>query len=312
MKLSPVSPEAARAGLRAIKTVCGGELTELEAGFVDGVQRHILNTSFDVAALEPIDAAELARVVPPGELRERMIGGMVIASCMDGEASPDELRRIEEFAKAFEISPAILKTGHHLANEQFVLARIDIARRALPGYKAAQIFREEGLPALVRQILPMLGVSNDALTAKYRALGEYPAGTLGRAYFEFITSNQFSFPGESHAGPEAIVTHDLLHVLGGYQTSAEEEVLVASFQAGCRREEPFHAMLFAIAQFHLGISIAPVSTPERLKADPEQMLEAFARGTRITRDMWGDFRPWEHFARPLADVRRELNIAKAC
>jgi hypothetical protein len=234
---------------------------------------------------------------------------MVIATLIDGDSSRDEMDLVESFAKALDVAPAILKTGKHLAADQLLLARIDIGRRALPGFKAQGVLREEGLPGLLRQILPMLGVANEATSARYRALGSYAAGTLGRAYFDFVTNNGFSFPGEAHAGPEVIVAHDVLHVLGDYGTSPEEEVLVAAFQAACHDTNQFHGLLFALAQFHLGIAMTPVSTPERLKADPEGMLKALARGAKVTRDMWSDFEPWDHFARPIADVRRELGIA---
>lgn len=310
MRFAAVPTDVAHAGLRALKTVCltDGVISPLEASFLDGVQRHIMGSTFDLEALAPITGEELARAVPPGELRERIVGGMVIASCIDGDASPAAMAVVEGLARALDVAPAILATGRHLAADRLMLARIDIGRRALPGFKIAGVLREEGLPGLIKQILPMLGVANAQTAARYRALGDAPAGTLGRGYFDFITDNQFSFPGEKHAGPEIIVAHDVLHVLGGYGTTAEEEVQVAAFQAGCHDEDQFHALLFVIAQFHLGISMTPVSTAERGKADPELMVKALARGAKIPRDMWSDFHPWDHFARPLDEVRRELNI----
>ncbi len=310
MTLAPVPHDVAHAGLRAVKSVCAlsGGIVPLETSFLDGVQRHLLGTSFDIDALEPIAPEELARLVPPGDFRERVVGGMVIASCIDGETSPEEMALIGKFADALGVDGGVLRTGGFLADKHLVLARIDIARRALPGFKAGQVLREEGLPALVKQVLPMLGVGNDETAARYRALEGSPAGTLGRGYWEFITTNQFSFPGEKHAGPEVIVLHDLIHVLGGYGTTPEEEVQVAAFQAGAHHANQFHGMLFALAQFHLGISIAPVSTPETMRADPELMVKALARGSKVPIDMWAAFRWWDHFPRPLDDVRRELRI----
>ncbi|NUP07501.1 MAG: hypothetical protein HOW73_15740 [Polyangiaceae bacterium] len=310
MRLSPVPSEVAHAGLRALKTVCAISrgIDPLEAQFIDGLQRHLLGTSFDIASLEPITGEELARAVPPGEFRERIIGGMVVAACIDGEASPAEIAVIEAFSKALDVDSPVLKTGRHLANQQLLGARVDIARRAMMGYKVRGVLREDGLPGLVRQMLPMLGVSNDDTAARYRALESYAAGTLGRGYYDFVTSNQFSFPGEKYAGPEIIVIHDVLHVLGGYGTTAEEEVQVAAFQAACHHVDQFHSLLFAIAQFHLGVQMAPVSPPEKLKADPELMMKAFARGAKVSRDVWAELVPWDNFARPIDDIRNELNI----
>lgn len=310
MSLSPVPHDVAQAGLRALKTICAVSkgIEPLEARFLDGVQRYLLGTDFDVDALAPIDGAELARLVPPGEFRERIVGGMVIASCIDGDVGRDEMAVVERLANALDVDSEVLRAGRHLAGEQLFLARIDIARRALPGYSAEKILRQEGLPALIKQILPVLGIPNEATAARYRALGAYGEGTLGRGYHDFIVANRFSFPGEKYAGPEAIVLHDTLHVLGDYGTSPEEEVQVAAFQAACHHANQFHTLLFAIAQFHLGISLAPVSSPERLKVDPALMMKAVARGAKVNRDMWADFAPWEHFSRNIDDVRRELGI----
>jgi len=310
MTLSPVPPDIALAGLRALKTVCSadGGITPLERGFIDGVQRHVLNLSADLDALAPIDGAELAQRVPAGEFRERVVGGLVIASTMSGESSTAEMAIIEGFARALGVKADVLRVGQHLAHHQFTLARIDIVRRALLGFKVKEVLHEGGVSGVIKQFLPMLGVENKALAARYRALESSPAGTLGRAYCDFVTANGFSFPGEPHAGPEIIVVHDVLHVLGDYATTPEEEVLVAAFQAGTHHADQFHQLLFAIAQFHLGLAIAPGSTPEKFKVDPPKMVEALMRGARVPKDYWAEFKPWDHFSRSLDEVRRELRI----
>lgn len=312
MKFSPIPEEVAHAGLRAMKSVCsvGDGLTRLERDFLDGLQRHLLHSSFDLDALEPITGAELEARIPPGEFRERLIGGLVIAATIDGDVSKGELELIEGYAKALSVSPVVLRTGQRLAHHQFTLAKIDIARRALPGFKVKEVVREEGLPAMLKQLLPLLGVEDRETASRYRALEHSGAGTLGRAYYDFVLGNGFSFPGEKHSGPEIIVLHDLLHVLGDYGTTPDEEVLVAAFQAGTHRGEPFHQLLFALAQFHLGLFVAPVSSPETLRAEPAKMLEALVRGARVPRDTWADFKPWDHFSRSLDELRAELGIER--
>jgi uncharacterized tellurite resistance protein B-like protein len=64
MELNTPSPEVARVGLRAMKSIAlaDGELHELERGMIDGAQRHVLKTCFDIDALESISAAELGEV----------------------------------------------------------------------------------------------------------------------------------------------------------------------------------------------------------------------------------------------------------
>ncbi|MDC3958931.1 hypothetical protein [Polyangium jinanense] len=310
MQLSPVPEHVAHAGLRALYTVCtaDGELSSLERSFPRGVQEHLLHSHVDLATLQAIAPDELARAVAPGEFRGRILTGVVIAACVDGSVTDDEVVVLDHFAAALELDPAPVRTARRLAKHQLFLARIDIARRALAGHKVRQTVREEGVMAMVAQLMPMMGIADPALAARYRALASSPEGTLGRGYFEFIESNGFSFPGEPGAGPEIIVVHDCLHVLGGFGTSPEQEIEVASFQAGCHGGEPLYGLLFGLAQYHLGVQVAPVAAAESMHADPARMMRAFARGCLVKRDMWSDFRPWEHFAKPLDALRAELNV----
>ncbi|AKF03151.1 hypothetical protein DB32_000300 [Sandaracinus amylolyticus] len=288
--------------------IADGELSALERAFLRGVQDHVLHSHVDLDALEPIATDALAAAIAPGAHRERVLAGAVIAACVDGRATDDEVDVLARLATALELDPAPVRTARRLAKRHLLLARVDIARRALAGHKVRQTVREEGVIAMVAQLMPMMGIADHALAARYRSLAASPAGTLGRAYFDFVESNGFSFPGEPGAGPEIIVVHDCLHVLGGYGTSPADEIEVASFQAGCHGGDPLYGLLFGLAQYHLGVQVAPVAPAESMHADPERMMRAFARGCRVERDMWSDFRPWDHFAKPLDALRAELNV----
>jgi hypothetical protein len=310
MQLSPVPPQVALAGLRALATVAraDGTFSPLEASFLDAVRTNVLRLDADVGQLPSITPEELAQAVPAGEFRQRILTGTVVMSCIDGSATEDEVAVIEAFARALGLDLAPVRTARKLAKEQLFLARIDIARRALPGHKARQAMREDGAVSLLQQFLPLMGHPDAALTAKYRALEAMPAGTLGRGYFDFIAGHGFTFPGEKGAGPEMIVVHDCLHVIGGYGTDPTDEIDVSSFQAGCHSGDPLYGLLFGLAQYHLGVQVAPVAAAESMHADPARMMRAFVRGTRVKRDMWSDFRPWEHFAKPLDALRAELGV----
>src|SRR5438105_3480760 len=103
MKLSQPPRAIAQAGLRALKTVvlADGELHDLERGFLEAVQSHVLHTDFDLAALTIIDGKELAELVPEGEYRERILRAAVMAALIDTEASPAELDIVDDYARAF-------------------------------------------------------------------------------------------------------------------------------------------------------------------------------------------------------------------
>ena len=181
MQLAAVPSDVAHAGLRALYSVAiaDGELSPLEASFIRAIQDNVLRSDVDLSQLTTITPAELAAIVPAGELRQRILTGAVITSCIDGKATEDEVGVIDAFAKALQLDLAPVRTARKLAKEHLVLARIDIARRSLPGFKARQTLREEGPIALAKQFVPTLGGHDDALTAKYRAARESARGNAG-------------------------------------------------------------------------------------------------------------------------------------
>ena len=102
--------------------------------------------------------------------------------------------------------------------------------------------------------------------------------------------------------------HDCLHVLAGYTTDSLEETQIASFQAGMLKNDPLFGLLFMLAQFQIGLQVTPITPAEKLVVDPQLMLEAFARGTRVNRDLCVDWIPERDFDRSVEELRREYNI----
>lgn len=314
MKLNPVPFEVAKAGLRTVKTVClagneGAQLTDLQADLIRGIQKYIVNVEIPLEDLTVISPMELALVVEEKEFRERILRSCIIAACIEGDMNANALRKLGEFASLFHVDMAPLSAAWELAKQNLLMARVAIVRKSLPGFKIKQTLKNEGLLALVKQFFPLLGMELPELTAKYRKLEKYPEGSLGREFINYLQKNSFSLPGEKGAGPEIIVLHDCLHILGGYGTSATEEIEVASFQAGCHSNDPIYGLLFGLAQYHLNVQMAPVAPSQKLQANPERMVAAFARGCKVNRDMWADFNPWEHFGQQVSTLRAELGIS---
>ena len=312
MHLNPVPTEIARAGLRALKTVChsspASTLTDLQTQFLMGVQKHILNSNFQVGSLEPITPSELATIVKEQEFKDRIIRACIVGACIDGTVDTPEVSLIEEFAEALQVDMKPVKTAWKLANQNLILARVDIIRKSLPGVKVKQLISNEGLLGTVKQFFPLAGIELPELTAKYKKLYDFPSGTLGKEFTNYLERNRFPYPGEKGAGPEPIVIHDWLHLLGNYDTTATEEIEVAAFQAGCQTNDPIYGILFGLAQYHLDVQMAPVAPSQKLQANPEKMVEAFARGCRVKRDMWTDFEPWDYFGKNVEDLRAEFGI----
>lgn len=148
----------------------------------------------------------------------------------------------------------------------------------------------------------------DSKTVDLEALGQLPEGTLGRAYAEFLTSrgltpDVFDGPPQAIADPRSAYvvqrlrqTHDLWHVVTGYDTDPASEVALQAFTFGQLRAPS--AAILATAGTLRGVGA--------VRALPRGVLEAFVAGRRaIAMAVFA----WEdHWATPLDEVRAMLRI----
>jgi tellurite resistance protein len=310
IKLPP--PELVPYGLRAMKMIAlaNGRFDDTERSLLATGQR-FFGTHVDVDSLAPIEPEELARHIVDPALRHQLVRGMIILSLVDGEATPDEVALVERFAGALGVAGADLKLLHRLADGHLLLARFDIARRFFARQKVVELTREKGIGWLARSMAALAGLREDhEIAGRFRALEHAPAGSLGRAYFDFIIANQFSFPGEKGSPPEAVMYHDMTHVLSGYGTDPGGELQVLAFHAGCRKEDqdPFSFIWFGLAQFHLGIQVGAVPPGKESALDPPRMLAALQRGTHCTIDPTRGWDPWPVMTTQLEELRARYSI----
>lgn len=257
MELKKPSPEQAYWGLRAMKTVAmaDGALDASELHMMEAVQQ-IIGTTHQLEQLTPITPMELARALPDQQIRGQLVQGLIVMSLIDRKASPQESDVVEQFAQALEVSVPEVKDLRHVLNGEILRLRLDLVRRFWVRDKLKEVWNEEGLRGIFKLVGGMLGqYENEAVAAPYQALEKYPAGSLGRAYWEYCRKNEFALPGEKGGGPEFVVFHDCTHVLSGYGTDPEGEVKVACFSAGFRRRDPWLFVFFVLLQFHVGVRI---------------------------------------------------------
>lgn len=161
---------------------------------------------------------------------------------------------------------------------------------------------EEGRETLrTRPALDIEHVDVDALLA-------LPSDTLGHAYAHFmrsrgLTPEVFVPPREirderkRYLSQRLRQTHDLWHVVSGYDTDVAGEVEVQAFTLG-QLQTPF-AFLVVLG----GLAKAPSSRGELFR----RVTRAYRRG-RNAKQL--SFRVWEkRFATPLHEVRVELRLA---
>jgi hypothetical protein len=183
--------------------------------------------------------------------------------------------------------------------------------------------------------LPYGGGNDDpALVARYAELGQLDAGLFGRDFHDHYTSNGFAFAGDPIAVAEGWATsHDSLHVLSGYGTSAQGELLVAAYTGAQlqppRDGDPMEShVLPTILIYHLGIVLNKgINTGDRERAaadptwrdnysgnvhlglDPTKLWAAWDRGGQQTQDLYDptwDF--WQWVETPTAELRDRWSI----
>lgn len=287
MESLSISPSQAGLAMRALKMVAtaDGRFDEWEALSLT-VAARALGVSEDLSAWHPVTPEEIAAEAPDPLTRERLIQAMITISLMDGAPSPNEIALIEGFGAALGVSEPRFHNLHQLADGRMKMVWLSLARRSFARREFEEALHEEGVRGIWKIVGPLLGMAEDpALAARYEALRELPAGTLGRTYYEFVRSRGFQFPGEKGGIPERGVWHDMTHILGGYDTDAVGEVKINAFQCGFRREDPFFWMFTSQLHFHLGVRMSPYAPAERWLFDPAEMVRALRRGMAVNTDL---------------------------
>ena len=302
----------ARAGLASLKAVAsiGGPPSERALSVMRAVRDSLMKVDVDLDALRPISAAELATAVPETEWRERILRGMTVLAMMDGDATPERLAYLEATAATLGIQALPVRTFREVLEKRFAMVRIDLARRTFVRQAAKAYVANEGVRGVLDTVAAALGHADKATAARYHQLDDYPEGTFGRAYADFIRRNGFSYPGEVGGPPPPVMRHDCCHVLGGYGTTPQEECAVVAFQAGLEKADPFYILMFALAQFELGVGVSPFLPGMKSQADPATVFAGLEHGSHVNRDIIGDttWDPWDHFREPIAEVRASLGI----
>src|SRR5262245_60029459 len=249
MHLLQPDPSAALLGLRAMKMVAtaSGGIGASQRALMEAACRVVLRIDADIDALAPITSEELAAGFPVPELRRQFVNGMLVVALADGLPSRETVVQVERFADALGIDTPELTDLRRLTEHHMLLFKLDFLRRSQVGDIMRNQREQHGVVGLVRSVLGLRGLLEDAtLAARYRAWERLPEDTLGHALLRYYQRNGFGMPGERGGFPEAGIYHDFSHVLADYDTDPEGEVEVAAFTAGYKQARPFYVVLFAV------------------------------------------------------------------
>ncbi len=106
------------------------------------------------------------------------------------------------------------------------------------------------------------------------------------------------------------VPHDSAHVLSGYGTSAQGELLVSTFTAAMHRIEGMAGhVLPVIYSWHLGVEFNPLAGSTTGAFDGDKFWRAWERGAACRIDTFGtEFDFWACAQMPIGDLRERFGI----
>lgn len=303
--------QVALSGLMTVARLKGNPSSKTMAAIM-AVRDHRIRVNIDLESLPSLQPQEVAQQLTAinndPQWRERLLRGMTLVAMFDGDPSTEHLQLLQDMADAFGVDNAPVETYRRTMSERLLMLRLDIARRSFIKELFTVSFRQEGFRGAWASLKTILGKEDKETSSRYRKLIDYPEGSFGRAYADFILQNHFNFPGEVGGPPPPVMRHDCCHVLGGYGTTSGEEGGVIGFQAGFENLDPFNVLMFAMAEFELGIGVSPNIPGVRNQLDPERLFAGMEHGSHVNTNLLADVDPWDYFADPLEEVRQRFNV----
>jgi hypothetical protein len=250
-------PDAAEVALlsRGVVTAAGaaGGLSPLQDLLVRALFHSMTGHDVDPTTCAPISASEFAAGLERRNeiFRTRIIQIMLLVAFVAQPLPPEVSARLRAFAAALGVHDEMVDVAEEYASGALDLANADFQRN---GYLAS--LDPDRLHALHTATLDTAWgqvVDDAALAARWQALQELPAGTLGRGVADFYRDRGFVYPGLPGSAPPLLAQHDWVHVLAGYGTALENEIEVFAFMARANDDpRAFSLLAMVVSLFETG------------------------------------------------------------
>lgn len=286
-------------------------ISEANRSSLQGAARYAfgLTESVDADRLTVISPPELAAALSDPSLAEWATRLLSVTALVDGVLDTERIALVLNYAAALQVREGYLTQLAEAARGNLDWALADMTRQNVKSLWDQPWREDQDIMAL---LLPYQGERADpAMVARHEALGSLPVGTFGRAYWDIYKKNGYSFPGDPKGVNAAFARpHDSTHVLSGYDTSPQGEILVSTFTAGMHPKLPLEGhILPVIFSWHLGIEINKLAGSARGALDPEKFWVAWARGAAVSTDLFApDWDFWAVVEEPVECVRRRYHV----
>jgi hypothetical protein len=308
---NPKEAEAILGSMRAVADADGAiTLTDADRHTLIAAGRYglALDHPVDPDAITPASPEELALALDGSGITDFATRFLAIMALVDGTIDNPKLELVVGYASALGFTADYVTELAETAHGHLKWALADMTRNDLLSDTGEEIDLDDASGWL----LPYEGDDADPeLTAKYEELGALPEGTLGRAFYDWYTGHGFAFPGTPGALNEVFATpHDSTHILSGYSTTPQGELLVATFTGGMHPVASMEGnILPVIYSWHLGVKINDVAGAFHGALDPQKFFVAWDRGAAVTGDFFTpgwDF--WATAPTPLAELQAAMTV----
>jgi hypothetical protein len=286
--------------------VDGGPTGE-QLAVIGALARTYFESDLDPATLAALDPDGVAAAVTDPAARRRVRELLVLIELCRHPTSAAQADRVEAYCAALgETGPGVA-IARDLVNGGIATASADFNRF---------LGDVEG-PLLEPQLAERYGVALDApapeLVARLRTFADLPEGTLGRAYLAFYERYGFDIPGVDLSTPAIFVSHDMCHVIGGYEPIGVEEIALGAMQLAITDSDTHWMQFLGNLGVHEagyldgGGKLVPKQGTLDRPGAAETVAHAFWRGAHTSRD----FTTVDHLAladQPLDDVRASFGI----
>jgi len=295
--------------LRQVATAHGADpLSEIDASLLVAVHHLVFGRAepIDLDALPSPAPATLAEGLRGTEVHSDVAKCCVVAALTDGVIDADRLILATVYADALGVHGGFVEDAAALAHGEVQFAMGDMLRRNVESFVNG--------PATVNPeawIHPYTQRPNPELNERYRALASSREGTLGHAFFHWYDDHGFAFPGVPEALSEEFSTpHDTAHLLSGYDTTQQGELLVSTFTSALHRRDSMAAHVMpVILSWHVGLALNSVAGASHHAFDPPKFFKAWERGHRTTLDVFArDWNFWDHVDTPLDELRATAHV----
>jgi hypothetical protein len=263
----------------------------------------------DADGIPTVDPAGLAGSIESEAEAEQAVRMLAVMSLADGVADAEKTALVSAYAQALGVRDGYLEILTEVAEDEVAQATACMVRKNAESFPHLDSSRLA--ISAIAPFLPYRDAPDPELEARYRALGELPADTFGRAFYDHFHRNSFAFPGNPNGLAEGFTTpHDSSHVLSGYSTSEAGEVCVSTFIGAMHPDHPMAAeVLPVIYSWHIGIKLNEIANSSHGAFEPRHFWTAWQRGAATTVDVVAaDWDFWAAAPVPLEELRAEYGI----